>query len=225
MTDVISDIKGTLTYFDKQIKAEIDLYISNIALAMTATGDLRELDEEKIEILKANRDRLLTDKQFRKENASLINKFAEDGYTTGELNLGSFLRECVEDFFKQVRSDGGKIVLVGLAQPSTTIASLRTAGLDRYVNAVYQSGEVGSKADGTAFRTIAEKEGLDLSRCICIDDKIEQVEGALKVGVGLGVVMFDGICAMPGSLIGQYGSRLALARDFNQVKTLYEKRK
>ena len=190
MVNLIADIKGTLTNFKKHVEIE-DRYFRQKGIEVIA-----QIDALNKTGAKAKYEQLLeyADKKHPKHKSVLVperGRVAEIGYRTGELSLESAVHDGVEETLAYMHEDGARIILVGLSTAESTLQSLATVGLDKYVNAIYNSKEVGSKVDGTAYRTIAEREGIILAESMYLDDKLGQAEGAAKAGVAKALWVLD----------------------------------
>ena len=198
MVNLIADIKGTLTNFKKHVEIE-DRYFRQKGIEVIA-----QIDALNKTGAKAKYEQLLeyADKKHPKHKSVLVperGRVAEIGYRTGELSLQSAVHDGVEETLAYMYEDGVRIILVGLSTPESTRESLATVrskslavrSLDNYVHAIYNSKEVGSKTDGTAYRTIAEREGISLAESMYLDDKLKQAEGAARAGVAKALWVLD----------------------------------
>ncbi len=176
MKHLISDVKGTLTYFDKHIAMESKYYEDNA---------LRVYKDLGYNIERANKE--FQDYLSKKDNPDykleIVHKrdiVCEQGYKKGELSLEDIIKPETEKLLQNIK---GKVILVAMSKAETTKASMESVGLDQYIDSYYVTSEVGSKEDGTAYKTIAEEENINLENTIYLDDKQEHVKGAQKAGV------------------------------------------
>ena len=88
----------------------------------------------------------------------------------------------VLDTFKKIKEKGLKIGIIsdtGLSLEATLVA----LGLGEYIDSYTCSKEVGvMKPDPEIYLTAINKLGLKPEECIYVDDYLEEVEGALKLG-------------------------------------------
>lgn len=190
MPTLISDIKGTITDFDQHVEMEQAYFHRN---AVEAIMKLRGVDEETARkdyyAIIEHEDR--NDPDYRTVYVPAVSRVATIGYRNGDLSLADCIRDGVEDTFRYIKDDSGRIVLVGLSDEESTRASMASVDLEKYVDAVYCSNRVGSKKDATAMRHIAQQEGVDLRECLYVDDKLAHVKGAQMAEVGQALWMTD----------------------------------
>lgn len=216
MPDLILDIKGTLTNFKKHTGAE-EAYFHERAVETLMELDGISRDEAESRYNKICKHSEKADPEYKKIFVPAVSRVAEIGYTNGDLSLKDSIKDGVKEVFEYIRADGARIILVGLAPPETTKASLASVGIDSYVDSIYESGEVGSKKDGTAFRIIAERENLNLAYCMYLDDKPEQALAAHHSGIGRAIWILDG---------AEYKDiGIPAIEDFREVKRFYDRMK
>lgn len=216
MPDLISDIKGTLTNFKKHTGAEEAYFHQNAIQALMQIEGISE-DKARARYEEISRHNDKKDPCRKKIFVPAVNNVAEIGYRNGDLSLENSVKDGVKEVFDYIKKDGARIILVGLAHPEVTRTSLSTVGLDKYIDSIYQSSEVGSKEDGTAFRIIAEREGLNLIECIYLDDKSEQAKAAHNAGVGRAIWILDG---------AEYKDiGIPAIEDFREIKRFYDEMK
>lgn len=215
MVDVITDVKGTLTAFKPHVSLEVEYFHANaINALMEIEGLGRKQAERRYQELVQHADKKKDPKAYKGIFVPAVSMVAELGYKNGELSLQEIVHDGVEEVLAYIKETGARIVAVGMSLPSSTVVSLATAGLDQYVDAAYQSSKVGSKEDGTAYRTIAEREGFVLENCMYLDDKLKQAEGAVRAGVGKALWVLDG---KP-----EQETKLDIIRDFKEVRAHYD---
>jgi putative hydrolase of the HAD superfamily len=107
------------------------------------------------------------------------------------LGLGWWLDDAVVSLIQAVRRRGTKVVLFSNA--STQLESdLSSCGLDAEVDAVVSSARIGlAKPDPAAFVEAARVVAVDASRCLFVDDRSDNVEGARQAGMRAAV--FTGV--------------------------------
>jgi putative hydrolase of the HAD superfamily len=107
------------------------------------------------------------------------------------LGLGWWLDDAVVSLIQAVRRHGTKVVLFSNAstQLETDLAS---CGLDAEVDAVVSSARIGlAKPDPAAFVEAARVAAVDAARCLFVDDRSDNVEGAKQAGMRAAV--FTGV--------------------------------
>jgi putative hydrolase of the HAD superfamily len=107
------------------------------------------------------------------------------------LGLGWWLDDAVVSLIQAVRRHGTKVVLFSNA--STQLESdLASCGLDTEVDAVVNSARIGlAKPDPAAFVEAARVVSVDTDRCLFVDDRSDNVDGARKAGMRAAV--FTGV--------------------------------
>jgi putative hydrolase of the HAD superfamily len=99
------------------------------------------------------------------------------------LGLGWYLDDDVVSLIQAVRRHGTKVALFSNAstQLETDLAS---CGLDAEVDLVVSSARIGmAKPDPAAFVEAARLVSADPRRCLFVDDRSDNVEGARKAGM------------------------------------------
>ena len=192
-TDVISDIKGTWTNFKKHVSLEIGYFHDRAVDVLMEIDSLTRTEAEaKYRLVCRSSDKKKDKKAYKAVFVPAVSRVAEVGYIARDLSLKDCIKDGAERLLTDMKEHGSRVIMVGSSIPSSTLASLATVGLDKFVDEAYQSSEVGSKTDSTAFQTIKNREGLDLNRCLYMDDKLDQAEAAAQTGVGTSIWVLDG---------------------------------
>ena len=104
----------------------------------------------------------------------------------GEPFLSHFhpvLNEDVAETIKKLRENGNRVV-TGTNNCVPHWKYIKEQGWDTLFDACYPSQEIGlSKPYSSFFNYILKKEGFDAGSAVMIDDALENIEGARRVGM------------------------------------------
>ena len=126
---------------------------------------------------------------------------APDLAASAFLGLGWWLDDDVVSLIQVVRLHGTKVVLFSNA--STQLESdLASCGLDAEVDAVVSSARIGlAKPDPAAFLEAARIVAVPPARCLFVDDRADNVEGARQAGMRAAV--FTGVDDLEALLVAE----------------------